>query len=202
MWKNLIPIFEDYKKQFMIQYEADQLKGMFVFPNISAKSIADRSDYQKQKNILRELNRACEAAGIEKTDVQCFRRGFATYLVSSPQEGGLGKFPEEVFQLLGHADAKMIHSIYGSLSKEANARKSVDALGLMFSKNEKYEEDPLITREKEASEELINTALTKQNEEILFRLKVRKLVDQYNDDEITQGSIYLTNIGIRKEFSD
>lgn len=118
-------VLETYKRKMMIEFGISNLDEYFVFPNIKAKKIEERStDYQKQKNILRELDRACKVAGVQKTDVQMLRHACATWLVSDEAHGGMGYEESRARDYFGHTSDDMLRSVYAKLDKRQRANRT------------------------------------------------------------------------------
>lgn len=118
-------VLETYRRKMMVEFNITNLDDYFVFPNIKAKKEAERSiDYQKQKNILRELDRACKLAGVPKTDVQMLRHACATWLVSDESHGGMGYEESRARDYFGHTSDEMLRSVYAKLDKRQRANRT------------------------------------------------------------------------------
>jgi len=116
MWAYYRGILLDYKKSYRYEFKTTyhRMEEMFVFPNITARNIFDRTDYQRQSNILRELNRTTEKLGINKLDCQMFRHGCAHFLCDVRMIS-----VSEAHYYFGHKDSEMINEVYA----KANARQ-------------------------------------------------------------------------------
>ena len=126
-----IPIFDnysgdfydyknEYKKHFKLSEE--QIKDKFVFPLV-LETKEDVNDYQKQKNILRELKRACKIAEINSTDVQMMRHGCATWMCKSEASGGLGYTEHDAKDYFGHVGDDLLREVYARMSKDENTNR-------------------------------------------------------------------------------
>ena len=116
MWAYYRGILEDYKKSYRHEFKTTykQMEEMFVFPNINARERGERLGYQRQPNILRELNKTTEKLGINKLDCQMFRHGCAHYLCDVRMIS-----VSEAHYYFGHKDSEMINEVYA----KANARE-------------------------------------------------------------------------------
>ena len=126
-----IPIFDyyydilvSYKNKYIEKYKPKYVDEMFVFPNINSKNGDDRTNYQKHKNILRELDRICIAAEVPKTDCQMFRHGCATWLVLDERQGGLGFTESQAKDYFGHTYDDMLRDVYAKLNKKQRANRT------------------------------------------------------------------------------
>lgn len=119
MWAYYRELFKDYKHSYRCWYGYDNYNMMeeqFVFPNIT--SLNDKTEYQTQKNILRELKRVCEKTKMPDTDAQMFRHACAYFLAYDQ-----GYAIEDTHDYFGHADSTMIRQIYAPLSAEEKRKK-------------------------------------------------------------------------------
>lgn len=184
--ERIIPIFAkysqllaDYKKSFKYHFELGEkeIKDCFVFPLVLYKK-EDLHDYQKQKNILRELKRVCEIQGVEETDVQMMRHGCATWMVSDRDDGGLGFTESEAKDYFGHTGDDMLREVYAKLNKKQRARRTRTTFkDLMV---EKQVDDP---KEVVASKEVTNLTLNpKENEEIIEQARLSRIIDELNEN--------------------
>ena len=131
--ERIIPIIDkysqllaDYKNNYKFHFhlKEKEVKDCFVFPLV-LKNKEDPKEFQKQKNILRELKRACEQAGVEETDVQMMRHGCATWMVSDYADGGLGYSESQAKDYFGHGSDEMIREVYSKLNKKQTARRTI-----------------------------------------------------------------------------
>ena len=119
-------VLEQYAHRFREHFDLtdDEFEESFVFPNIRARDPENRMNYKTQKNILRELNTVCEAAGVPKTDTQMLRHGCAIWLITPVENGGLGYKREDVYQFFGHSNARMVDEVYARMNKEQRDAKT------------------------------------------------------------------------------
>ena len=119
-------VLEQYAKRFKEEFDLDddEFEESFVFPNVTARDPENRLDYQKHKNILRQLDTACKIAGVPKTDSQMFRHGCAIWLITPKKNGGLGYKREDVYQFFGHSNARMVDEVYARMNKEQRDEKT------------------------------------------------------------------------------
>jgi len=146
--ERIIPIFAkysqllaDYKKSFKHHFDLTEkeMGDCFVFPLVLWTK-EDLHDYQKQKNILRELNIVCEKQGLEKTDVQMMRHGCATWMVSDRRDGGLGFSESQAKDYFGHTGDDMLREVYAKLNKKQRARRTITTFSPLMV--DKPKEDP------------------------------------------------------------
>ena len=77
-------------------------------------------------NVLREIKRAAENAGLERITVHALRHSAATAMLEA------GIHLRGVSDLLGHADIRTTAEVYGHLSDDV-ARTAMDGLDAAFS---------------------------------------------------------------------
>lgn len=114
-------LLSTYRRYYLYHFAIDEnvLDDCFVFPNLTTK---DPHLYQRHKNILRELNKVCQAQGLPKTDSQMLRHSSAVLLIM-PAPNGFGFNEEQIKYYFGHTDTTMLHNIYARLnSGQATAR--------------------------------------------------------------------------------
>ena len=207
--ERIIPIFAkysqllaDYRKSFKHHFEIDEktLQNSFVFPLV-LYSKEDLNDYQKQKNILRELDRVCKIQGIEKTDVQMMRHGCATWLVMDREDGGLGFSESQAKDYFGHTGDDLLRETYAKINKKQRARRTRTTFkSLMF---DKPEEDPKeVSANKIYSDLVLHPEMKQENidEARYLRIKaeIRECIKNkkksyvfYDDDVAEIGHIIL-----------
>ena len=118
--------FESYRYRFKEYFKPSNMGNCFVFPNIKAKNEAERlTDYQKQKNILRELKRVCREVDIPDTcTVQMLRHACATWLVMDEEHGGMGYEESRARDYFGHTSDEMLRNVYAKLDKRQRANRT------------------------------------------------------------------------------
>lgn len=72
-------------------------------------------------NLYRDVQRACEAAGVARFSLNDCRRTFASWMV----QGGVPAFT--VAKLMGHTSPAMVHRVYGRLSDDS-LRQAADKM--------------------------------------------------------------------------
>jgi len=79
--------------------------------------------FRRWTNVRRDLNEACERAGIAPCSPNDLRRTCATWLRAA------GAPPDRIAPVMGHVDTRMVERVYGRLSPEALAERLAAALG-------------------------------------------------------------------------
>ena len=180
--ERIIPIFAiyrrllfDYKGRFKSHFELTdkEVQDCFVFPLV-LQTKEDLYDYQKQKNILRELNRVCEIQNIDKYEVAMFRHGTATWMVSDVEDGGLGFTESQAKDYFGHTTNAMIEQTYARLDKERTARRTITTFSSLM-ENRERKEPKEITILKELSKLVMIPEL---NEEEIERARQDRIADE------------------------
>lgn len=137
MWAYYRELFMDYKHAYRYWYGYESYEDMeeqFVFPNITSRK--DKTEYQSQKNLLREINRVAEAIEIPKTDVQMFRHACAYFLAYERN------YPiEDTHDFFGHTDSSMIREVYAPLNAEERRKKQTVSHHTLITEEDIYFED-------------------------------------------------------------
>ena len=178
----IIPIFAkystlllDYKMAYKYHFKlkSEQLDDCFVFPLV-LKTKEDINDYQKQKNILRELDRVCKIQGVEKTDAQMLRHGCATWMVSDREDGGLGFTEAQAKDYFGHTSDDMLSSVYAKLDKYKTARRTISTFYDLMAKKP-IEDDEEVNNLKDLSNLVLQPAL---NAGTVSRARQKRILDE------------------------
>lgn len=185
-------LIQSYKTKYMEYYDNDSIDDCFVFPNINALHEEDRASYQKQKNILRELNRAVEASGVPKTDCQMFRHACATWLVTDEKHGGVGMTESEAKDYFGHTSDEMLSEVYTKLDKRQRANRtsetfsSISKVNKHYKESEKYQSDIEQTKrvidERANAREKYDSIVTRIVNELIRCYKTKE--KQYHTNEL------------------
>lgn len=180
--ERIIPIFakycqllKDYKQAYKYHFKLtnNQLEKCYVFPLVLSTK-EDINDYQKQKNVLRELNFVCNEMGVDKTDVQMMRHGCATWMVSDREDGGLGFTEEQAKDYFGHTGDDMLREVYAKLNKKQRANRTITTFSsLMVDKPRKEKEN--IEKLKELTNLVLNP---KENEELIDKARSSRIRDE------------------------
>lgn len=164
--ERIIPIFDkysqllaDYKTNYKFHFHLTdkEMKDCFVFPMV-LQTKEDPMIFQKQKNILRELKRACEEAGVEETDVQMMRHGCATWMVSDYADGGLGFSESQAKDYFGHTGDDMLREVYSKLNKKQTARRTITTFSSLMT-NKPREESKEVSELQELSDLVLHPEL-------------------------------------------
>lgn len=122
-WAYYSAILEDYRISYIYHFHTnlDDMKDMYVFPNINARKAEDRNGftYQDQKNILRELDRTTKELEMYKLDCQMFRHGCAYFLRDVKHLSA-----EDAHDYFGHQDSKMIEKVYAKADVQKRRERS------------------------------------------------------------------------------
>lgn len=165
---------EVYRRKVKVEFGIDELGDYFVFPNINAKKKEDRvKDYQKQKNILRELDRVCSAEGLPKTDVQMLRHACATWLVTDVDHGGMGYEESRARDYFGHTSDAMLRDVYAKLNKKQRANRTSETFKEITSYHAMPSRDKLMENNKEINHTIRNpkAALTEKEFLTYYRIE-------------------------------
>ena len=150
-------VFESYRYRFKEEFSPENMGECYVFPNIKAKNKDERlTDYQKQKNILRELDRVCELEGIPKTDVQMLRHACATWLVMDEEHGGMGYEESRARDYFGHTSDEMLRNVYAKLDKRQRANRTSETFSGITKKHAHARIPEEIQKAKEINEKIKN----------------------------------------------
>lgn len=188
-------LLETYQNRFMVEFNLDerQIDEQFVFPNI--RSYKNRLDYQKQKNILRELKATIEATDLEETDCQMFRHGCAEFLITDKEHGGLGYTESEAYDYFGHASADMITQVYANLNKLQRADRTAETFKTITKHHQGIDLKGLTSVDVEVAKRVSDTksnknkkiaTLKRMREEIKGCLKEKQEVYWYSSVEIEE----------------
>jgi len=130
-------VFESYRYKFKEFFQPANMGECYAFPNITAKNEADRlSDYQKQKNILRELKRVCKEVDIPDTcTVQMLRHACATWLITDESHGGMGYEESRARDYFGHTSDDMLRNVYAKLDKRQRANRTSETFSSITKKH-------------------------------------------------------------------
>ena len=124
MWNCYRQMMRDYKQCYKYHFNVDeeQMKTMFVFPNITAREIGNRTRYQRHDNLREEIIRVCKDLNISPDyDVQMFRHATARFLCYDKHLK-----PEDCKRYFGHSkDSDYITETYLEYEKE-NDRKELN----------------------------------------------------------------------------
>ncbi len=157
-------VFESYRYRFKEEFSPDNMGECYVFPNIKAKNKAERlTDYQKQKNILRELDRVCEIEGIPKTDVQMLRHACATWLVMDEDHGGMGYEESRARDYFGHTSDAMLRDVYAKLDKRQRASRTSETFRGITKKHAHARVPEEIQKSKEINEKVRNPEANRED---------------------------------------
>ena len=102
----------------------------------STNSRKDKTKYQSQKILLREINRVAEAIEILKTDIQMFRHA-CTYFLAYERNYQI----EDTHDFFGHSDSSMFREVYAPLSAEERRKKQTVSHHALITEEDIYFED-------------------------------------------------------------
>ncbi|MBR0419442.1 MAG: tyrosine-type recombinase/integrase [Erysipelotrichaceae bacterium] len=180
--ERIIPIFakycqllKDYKQAYKYHFHLTnkQIEKCYVFPLVLTTK-EDVNDYQKQKNVLRELNFVCKEMDVEKTDVQMMRHGCATWMVSDREDGGLGFTEEQAKDYFGHTGDDMLREVYAKLNKKQRANRTITTFSsLMVDKPRKEKES--VEKLKELTDLVLHP---EENEELIDQARSSRIRDE------------------------
>ena len=148
--------FESYRYKFKEYFSPANMGDCYVFPNITAKSksLEERlHDYQKQKNILRELKRVLKDEDVNLPDsisVQTLRHACATWLVTDQEHGGMGYEESRARDYFGHTSDQLLRDTYARLDKRQRANRTSETFRELTKKHAKAR----ISREIEKANEI------------------------------------------------
>lgn len=165
IFHNYYSVLDRYKFRYGYEFGLDNIDECFVFPNINAKDKTQVMGYQRQKNILRELDRITADCGVEKTDSQMFRHGCATWLVTDKEHGGCGFSPAQAKDYFGHTSDEMVNNVYAMLNKRQRANRTSETFKDMAMINDIGFEDPEIIENTKITEKVMNRDLNEQDKE-------------------------------------
>lgn len=160
--------FESYRYRFKEYFAPANMGECFVFPNIDAKGKSKKEklqDYQKQKNILRELDRVCsdEDVMIPKTDVQMLRHACATWLITDLEHGGMGYEESRARDYFGHTSDDMLRNVYAKLDKRQRANRTSETFSGITKKHKEAKVPKNIKESKELNELIKDPEKNKTN---------------------------------------
>lgn len=125
--KRVIPILDiyyddlkKYVKKLQKYYDVTEknLSKMYVWPRINSRTQENKFNFQRIKNVNRELDIACEKLEIPHFSVQMFRHACPTFLII---EYHLKE--EDLFNYFGHQDTQMLHNIYTKLTPKDKTKE-------------------------------------------------------------------------------
>ena len=153
--------FESYRYRFKEYFEPENMGDCFVFPNIDAKRKTKEEklhDYQKQKNILRELDRVCADTDVHvrKTDSQMLRHACATWLVMDKEHGGMGYEESRARDYFGHTSDEMLRSVYAKLDKRQRANRTSETFSSISKRHINAQPPQEIVEAQEINERIRN----------------------------------------------
>lgn len=109
-----------YRERWVPIESADQKRLMqFVVKHADG---ADGGLFTRWSNLRRELNAACDRAGIAHCSPNDLRRTFCSWMIQD------GVPPLVVAKMMGHADTKMVLKVYAQLRPQDIAKQLRDAL--------------------------------------------------------------------------
>lgn len=126
--KRVIPIldiyYDDLKKyiqKLQKYYDVTEknLSKMYVWPRINSRTQENKFNFQRIKNVNRELDIICERLEIPHFSVQMFRHACPTFLII---EYHLKE--EDLFNYFGHQDPQMLHNIYTKLTPKDKTKEA------------------------------------------------------------------------------
>ena len=212
--------FESYRYRFKEYYNPENMGECFVFPNIDARDKSKEeqlNEYQKQKNILRELDRVCadKDVHVPKTDVQMLRHACATWLITDSEHGGMGYEESRARDYFGHTSDEMLRSVYAKHDKRQRANRTSETFSGITKKHNEVKVPQEIKDSQELNERIrdpeankeekhdaiynrlqaeIFDAIHKGKKEYEFLLKDLFIITQIINDNIHAGNDFTEKI--------
>ena len=190
--------FESYRYKYKEYFSPANMGDCYVFPNINAKEMTleeKTQDYQKQKNILRELKRVLKDKDVQLSDtitVQMLRHACATWLVTDQEHGGMGYEESRARDYFGHTSDEMLRSVYAKLDKRQRANRTSETFGELTKKHAKARISKEIEESNKINEKVRDP---KANEEDSYNTTYTRLSNEieklyHKDDNKTEKKIY------------
>ena len=161
--------FESYRYKFKQYFSPANMGDCYVFPNITTKgkTVEEKlHDYQKQKNILRELKRVCSDEDVHLPDtitVQGLRHACATWLVTDEQHGGMGYEESRARDYFGHTSDEMLRSVYAKLDKRQRANRTSETFSELTKKHARARIPVEVAKSNELNEKVRNPKANKED---------------------------------------
>ena len=161
--------FESYRYKYKEYFSPANMGDCYVFPNINAKEMTlqeKAQDYQKQKNILRELKRVLKDKDVQLSDtitVQMLRHACATWLVTDQEHGGMGYEESRARDYFGHTSDDLLRSVYAKLDKRQRANRTSETFSELTKKHAKARKSTEFEKSNEINERVRNPKANKED---------------------------------------
>lgn len=161
--------FESYRYAFKEYFSPANMGDCYVFPNINAKekTLEEKlHDYQKQKNILRELKKVLRDEDVDLPDsitVQMLRHACATWLVTDQEHGGMGYEESRARDYFGHTSDDMLRNVYAKLDKRQRANRTSETFSELTKKHARARVSKEVKESNEINEKVRNPKANKED---------------------------------------
>ena len=133
IWSAYRQLLKDFKEDSLYEFKCteSEIENRFVFPNITARDLKNRTGYQRHNNLLRETDRVSKELGLPKYDNQMFRHACAYFLILDQKLS-----EDDVYRYFGHKDSEMLKNIYAKLNVDQNLKKTNLSLKSLITNDE------------------------------------------------------------------